>query len=154
MSVKYMPWKLIQCLFDEASARKIDFTMEKRQQGKLIWCQAWNQMQEGEENYLRVQIEIDDEDGMAYVTLLANKAEKVQYLRDRASDQEDVEEIQNYDDTVYKRSDERSRDDYNVRYSVGNKWKIANPGSFSVWAKEIFDLVSVYQKKLSVILHG
>lgn len=126
---------LITKFHEAAKNRGINWTLERRQAGKLLWSQAWIRNQTGDERDLHVQIEIDDEANIAYVYFLANAAEAHSDLRDKLTDQNGIAE---FNPATFGMKD----NDKIKCYMLNDKCRFVSNGNIDVWIDEILSHVN------------
>ena len=146
MAYRPLNMNLLSKINAVATARGIDWKVERIQRGSVIWSRAFVRNGSGDENNAYCQINIDDIANVIYVSIDINAAEKYQYLRDKVESNDGIAQIP-LSEMPWKPNPNV------VQYKLSNKFKFVNNGDIDRWLDEIFIHVSDVLKVVSNIVY-
>ena len=133
--------------FNEAAKRVgINWRLERRQAGMMLWSQAFVRNGTGDEANAHAQLNIDDEANIAYVCIVVNGAEKYQYLRDKLEANPGIKMLA--DNEMPGKPNPHI-----VQYKLDEKFKFVSNGDIVKWIEEIFNHMSDVLKAVANIVY-
>ena len=142
--IKSMNLSLLKIFEERASMRNLNWTVDKKQNGKLISSKCWVRNGTGNEEFVQACIDVDDESNVAYVYIKCKAHDKTAELQQKLTDMTGVEEI-NPEMMGWKSNDKH--------YVVNSLSKFYNNGNITKWADEIFEHVISCLKIVSEVVY-
>lgn len=121
---------LLSRLNELAKERGIDWRLDHRQAGNLLWSWAFVRNGTGDEANVHAQINIDDEANVAYVCIVLNAAEKYEYLREKLEANPGIKQLA--ENEMPSRPNPKI-----IQYKLDDKFKFVNNGDIDKWLDEV-----------------